>query len=122
LYSFKNTLGSSPLLPLKIGITMLIIILSYKKHTKLINSFHQLSLNFYNLSSWIRKFPMAQIVFVIKFSLSSRCKSLKGPNISNPTFILFKCLDWKTTFTKSQPSQVSMTSPLHMTWKLLVLA
>jgi hypothetical protein len=49
LYSLKNTLGSSPLLPLKIGITVLIFILSYKKkHTKLINSFDQLSLNFYN--------------------------------------------------------------------------
>jgi type II secretory pathway component PulF len=83
LYSLKNTSGSSSLLPLKTGITMLIFILSYKKHTKLINSFDQLSLSFYNLSSWIRKFPMARIALVIKLSLSFHCKTLKGPDISN---------------------------------------
>jgi hypothetical protein len=52
LYSFKNTLGSSPLIPLKTGITMLILILFLeKKHTKLIKKNYQLSLSFYNLSS-----------------------------------------------------------------------
>jgi len=32
LYSLKNTSGSSPLFPLKIGITILILILSLKTH------------------------------------------------------------------------------------------
>jgi hypothetical protein len=65
---------------------------------------------------------MARITLIIKFYLFFRCKSLKGPNISNLAIILFKCLDWKTTFTRSYPSRISMMPPLYMTCKLLVLA